>query len=83
MIVFEPIGGLDVCGEPRFDRKVRYTPVFRFTLVDPVEREYLAERMCYRSWVDGWLSLNDVGTLRELSRRYLPHLGRESFYELF
>jgi hypothetical protein len=83
LIVFEPIGGLDECGELRFARKVQYTPVFRFTLVDPVKREYLAERMCYRSWVDGWLSLNDVGTLRELSRRYLPHLGRESFYELF
>lgn len=94
VIVFEPIGGLDTdtakelglnaaAAERYFERHVQYVPVLRYTLVDPVKREFLAERMCYRSSVDGWLSLNDVGTIRKLAEHYLPHLGRDSFYELF
>ncbi|MBI4565137.1 MAG: hypothetical protein HY716_10640 [Planctomycetes bacterium] len=86
LVVFEPIGGLGA-DMAEFGRltglPVQYAPVFRFTLVDEAKREFLAERMCYRASVDGWLPLNDVGTIRKLARRYLPHLGRESFYELY
>ncbi len=93
ILVFEPIGALDpgaakelgidaATAERYFEEHAQYVPVFRFTLVDPARRVFLAERMCYRSSVDGWLSLNDTGTLRELVRQYLPHLGRDSFYEL-
>lgn len=94
LLVLEPIGGLDTAAakelgldaataERYFERHVQYVPVLRFTLVDPAKREFLAERMCYRSRIDGWLSLNDVGTVLELARRYVPHLGKDSFYELF
>lgn len=94
VIVFEPIGGPDAdtvkmsgfggAAAGRYlERHVQYVPVLRFTPIDPAKREFLAARMCYRSWVDGWLCLNDTGTIRELCRRYLPHLDRESFFELF
>ncbi|MFH1726447.1 MAG: hypothetical protein ABII00_17695 [Elusimicrobiota bacterium] len=63
-------------------KNARYEPVMRFRLVDAKARTYTVERMCYRSSVDGWLSLHDLGPLSALAKRYLPHLGRESFFEL-
>jgi hypothetical protein len=60
----------------------QYTAVMKFTLVDRQARSFEAHRMCYRSSVDGWLSL-DEGDLRTLVRRYVKHLGQDSFYELY
>jgi len=60
----------------------RYDAVMRFVLVDKASRNFSAERMCYRSWCDGWRSLHRTGPLRELAEAFVPHIGRESFYEL-
>lgn len=62
---------------------VRYSPVFRFKLIDPRDRTFAAERMCWRSSHEGWLSLHSSGPLPSLARRYLGHLGQESFFELY
>ena len=51
-----------------------YWATMRFVLVDPKLRSFSVERMCYRSWVDGWLSLRDTRSLDELAQDYLPHL---------
>ena len=53
----------------------------RFVLVDRSLREFEAQRMCYRSSIDGWLAL-DRGRLRDMAQKYIVHLGRESFFEL-
>ncbi len=55
----------------------------RFVLVDRKARHFSVERMCYRSWHDGWLSLEKTGPLEELAEKYLPHLTQESFYDLW
>lgn len=60
----------------------RYSPVMRFVLVDRGLREFEAQRMCYRSSIDGWLAL-DRGNLRNMAKKYILHLGHESFFELF
>src|SRR2546427_7464708 len=36
------------------ERYAHYTPVLRFILLDPRQREFGAERMCYRGSIDGW-----------------------------
>jgi hypothetical protein len=56
-------------------------PVMRFQLVDKDQRLFAVERMTYRG-EGGWKSLWHVETLPELARKYLPHLGRESLFEL-
>jgi hypothetical protein len=60
-----------------------YASELRFTLTDEDERLYSAERWCYRSGIDGWFPLRGHKSLERIARSYLPHLGQESFYELF
>lgn len=65
------------------EQYAQYTPIFRFTPIDPVRREFRAERMCYRSWVDGWLELTHSGTAAQLAQTLIPTLGTDEFFELF
>lgn len=60
----------------------RYAPELRFTLTDEDQRLYTAERWCYRGGIDDWIPLGGFKSLERLARKYLPHLGQESFYEL-
>jgi hypothetical protein len=67
------------------ERYGQYTAVMRFILTDAEQRLFRAERMCYRSSVDGWLPLYDIGTapIEPLARRLVPALGTDAFYELY
>ncbi|MFC1835505.1 hypothetical protein ACFL2Q_12335 [Thermodesulfobacteriota bacterium] len=61
-----------------------FSPMIRFTLVDPQERLFIAERYCFRGSIDDWMHLLGGGpdSLQTLVKRYVKHLGEESFYEL-
>jgi hypothetical protein len=61
-----------------------FSPILRFTLVDPKERLFIAERFCFRGSIDDWTHLCGGGpdSLQTLAGRYVKHLGEESFYEL-
>ncbi len=61
-------------------RAVRYAPVMRFRLVDRKRRLFEVARMTYRG-EGGWHVL-DVLPLAAATRRYVKHLGRDSFFEL-
>jgi hypothetical protein len=59
--------------------------VLRFTLVDEDDRTFHAQRWCFRGSVDDWIGLwssGGDGPLTDLVKRFCPHVGRESFYEL-
>ena len=56
-------------------------PVMRFKLVDKAKRLFAVERMTYRG-DGGWWPLGDVNTLDKLARKYMRHLGKDSFFEL-
>ncbi|MEZ6128622.1 MAG: hypothetical protein R3C59_08055 [Planctomycetaceae bacterium] len=45
-------------------------------------RIWQAARYCFRSYIDGWLSVGRPDELEPLARNFVVHLGRESFYEL-
>ena len=64
-------------------RNARYTPELRFALADAKQCHFTAKRYCYRGSIDGWIPVAGRGPLEPLARELLPHLGRESFYELF
>ena len=64
------------------ERRVQYTPVMCFILEDEAQRIFAAERMCYRSSVDGWLNLYRYGRIDRLAQELIPTLGTEAFYEL-
>jgi hypothetical protein len=65
------------------ERYARYTPVLRFTLLDPTRRLFGAERMCYRGSIDGWLKLVQTGPMAKLARALIPTLSTDQFYELW
>lgn len=65
-------------------RSATYMAVMRFVLVDREQRLFLVERFCFRGAVDDWM---DIGgppqKLTALLRKFIKHLGRDSFFELF
>lgn len=63
-------------------RTTNYDAELRFTLVDADERLYTAERFCYRSSIDDWIWLDGPAPLESLARRLVPHLGKDSFFDL-
>ena len=65
------------------NRHTTYSADIRFTIRDIDQRTYIAERYCYRSSVDGWIEIGGPAPLESLARKLLPHLGKDSFYELF
>ena len=65
------------------ERNAQFSPVLRFTLINPAQREFGVERMCYRSDVDDWLELMRSGTVSKLASELVPTLGTDDFFELW
>lgn len=59
-----------------------YDKRMRFTLTDAVNRMFFAERWCYLGSIDNWIHLKWNRPLAELLATYVPHLGRQSYFEL-
>jgi len=59
-----------------------YLPMMRFNLVDEKRRRFSVERWCFRGSIDDWFPLGGSGDLSTMVRKFAPHLGEESFYEL-
>jgi hypothetical protein len=65
------------------DQFAYYQPVLRFILCDKEKRIFAPQRFCFRGSVDDWILIGELDRLEKLVRRYLKHLGQESFFELF
>ena len=59
-----------------------YAPIMRFVLQDKVRRTFVAERMVSPGEGD-WASIGLPGPLKTLVRKYMKHLGWDSFFELY
>ena len=62
-----------------------YMKVMRFTLVDEKARTFRVQRWCFRGSIDRWIDLwesGSAGKLSDLVKRFCPHIGQESFFEL-
>lgn len=64
----------------RGQRRLQYYPLLRFLLVDRRHRRFAVERVCF-SGESSWLRL-EVLPLGPALAKYLPHLGRDSFFDL-
>lgn len=70
------------------ERKIRETveasrvgPIMRFILVDEEERLFITDRMGFKG--EGcWLPVGSISPLKEACEQFLPHLGKDSFFEL-
>jgi hypothetical protein len=68
---------------PTFNQ--RYMKVMRFTLVDEKSRTFRVQRWCFRGSIDRWINLwesRSEAKLADLVKRFCPHIGQESFFEL-
>lgn len=60
-----------------------YQKMLRFRLVDEDERLYSVDRWCFRGSIDDWFPLAGPRPLPEQAEKYVVHLGKDSFFELF
>jgi len=60
----------------------RYSKMMRFVLTDENRRTFTAERWCFLGSIDDWFFLPGENTLDELLKKYIPRLGKDSFFEL-
>ncbi|MCT7977290.1 hypothetical protein [Laspinema olomoucense] len=59
-----------------------YTPMMRFRRRKD-SKNFWVQRWCFRGSVDDWIDLDAGEDLESLVKKYAPHLGQESFYELY
>lgn len=58
-------------------------PTFKFTLTDEKDRLFSIARYCSRSSMEGWLRLDHrSASLESFAKKYLSHIGQDSYYEL-
>jgi hypothetical protein len=62
--------------------RTMYSKMMRFVLTDEKSRFFAAERWCFLGSIDDWFFLATGKTLSDLIEKYVPHLGKESFFEL-
>ena len=60
-----------------------YAPIMKFILDDEKERTFVVNRYCFRGSIDDWIDIGAPMHLKEASKVFLEHLGKDSFYELF
>jgi hypothetical protein len=65
-----------------FARSVQYSPILQFVLDDEKRRTFTAQRYCFMGAIDDWIDIGH-GSLPTLVKRYVTHLGQESYFELF
>jgi hypothetical protein len=65
------------------EKSASYAPIMRFTLQDEDSRSFVVERFCFRGSVDDWIFVGGSDSLEAACKKFIPHLGQESFYELY
>jgi len=61
-------------------KRPRFYPLLRFVIVNERERRFAVERVCF-SGESSWIRLETLPLAAALMK-YLPHLGRDSFFDL-
>ncbi|NEV61862.1 hypothetical protein [Thiorhodococcus minor] len=57
-----------------------YSAEMQFLLIDEEKRTFMAQRFCYLGSIDDWIMIGAPDSLDALIKKYLPHLGEESFF---
>jgi len=65
------------------DKRARFTPVMRFTLLDEEKRTFQTERWCYLGSIDDWIDVGASGSLRRLARKFIRLLGSDALFDVF
>jgi len=76
--------GLIHAAEELSNKTAQFSPVMRFTLLEGEnpQRYFYAERMCYRSSIDGWLDICSTDSISNLTSDLIPKLATDDFFDL-
>lgn len=69
--------------QAEIEKVLSYSPEMRFQLKDAEARTFSVERYNYRGRIDDWIPIAGPAPLPTVARRYLYHLGRDSFFTLY
>jgi hypothetical protein len=64
-------------------RGIHYSPMLVFQLVNAQRRTFQTQRYCFLGSVDDWIEIGKPGKLSTLVKRYVKHLGQDSYVELW
>ena len=64
-------------------RSATYSPIMRFTLEDNENRLFAAERFYFMGGIDDWIYIGGTDSLNKQAKKFIKHLGKESFFELY
>jgi len=62
---------------------VHYSPMLVFQLVDAQRRIFQTQRYCFLGSVDDWIEIGKPGQLSTLVKKYVKHLGQDSYVALW
>jgi hypothetical protein len=62
---------------------IHYSPMLVFQLIDAQRRTFQTQRYCFLGSVDDWIEIGKPGKLTRLVKRYVKHLGQDSYVELW
>jgi hypothetical protein len=64
-------------------KAIHFSPMLVFQLVDVSRRTFQTQRYCFLGSVDDWIEIGKPGKLATLVKRYVKHLGQDSYVELW
>jgi hypothetical protein len=64
-------------------KAIHFSPMLVFQLVDDTRRTFQTQRYCFLGSVDDWIEIGKPGKLSTLVKRYVKHLGQDSYVELW
>jgi hypothetical protein len=62
---------------------IHFSPMLVFQLVDATRRIFQTQRYCFLGSVDDWIEIGKPGKLAPLVKKYVKHLGQDSYVELW
>ena len=62
---------------------IHFSPMLVFQLVDGTRRIFQTQRYCFLGSVDDWIEIGKPGKLATLVKKYVKHLGQDSYVELW
>jgi hypothetical protein len=62
---------------------IHYSPMLVFQLIDAQRRTFQTQRYCFLGSVDDWIEIGKPGKLPALVKKYVKHLGQDSYVELW
>ena len=62
---------------------IHFSPMLVFQLVDGTRRTFQTQRYCFLGSVDDWIAIGKPGKLPALVKKYVKHLGQDSYVELW